>query len=151
MNKVILMGRLTRDPEVRYSQGENSMAIARYTLAVDRRNSRSSASDEQAADFINCVAFNRNGEFAEKYLRKGTKIAVEGRIQTGSYTNKEGQRVYTTEVIVEQQEFAESKNSGNANDGGSYTSANNSAPAPSGAGDGFMNIPDGIEEELPFN
>ena len=148
MNKVILMGRLTRDPEVRYSQGDNSMAIARYTLAVDRRAARSN-DGEQSADFINCVAFNRNGEFAEKYLRKGTKIAVEGRIQTGSYTNKEGQRVYTTEVVVENQEFAESKNSNGGQE--SYVSNNNSAPAAMGAGDGFMNIPDGIEEELPFN
>lgn len=148
MNKVILMGRLTRDPEVRYSQGENSMAIARYTLAVDRRNARSN-DNEQTADFINCVAFNRNGEFAEKYLRKGTKIAVEGRIQTGSYTNKDGQRVYTTEVVVENQEFAESKNSNGGQE--SYVSNNNSAPQAMGAGDGFMNIPDGIEEELPFN
>lgn len=152
MNKVILMGRLTRDPEVRYSQGENSMAIARYTLAVDRRVSRNSGADgEQTADFINCVAFGRNGEFAEKYLRKGTKIAAEGRIQTGSYTNKDGQRVFTTEVVVENQEFAESKNTSSAYNQESYSSGNNSAPQPSsGAGDGFMNIPDGIEEELPF-
>lgn len=108
MNKVILMGRLTRDPEVRYSQGENALAIARYTLAVDRRFNRNN-SDEQTADFINCVAFGRAGEFAEKYFRKGTKVAVTGRIQTGSYTNKDGVRVYTTEVVVEEQEFAESK------------------------------------------
>ena len=108
MNKVILMGRLTRDPEVRYSQGENATAVARYTLAVDRRFSRNN--DEQTADFINCVAFGRSGEFAEKYLHKGTKIAVTGRIQTGSYTNKDGVRVYTTEVVVEDHEFAESKN-----------------------------------------
>jgi len=149
MNKVILVGRLTRDPEVRYSQGENSMAIARYTLAVDRRGSRNSNDGEQTADFINCVAFGRNGEFAEKYLRKGTKIIAEGRIQTGSYTNKEGQRVYTTEVVVENHEFAESKNNSGSQE--SYSSGNNSAPSPSmGAGDGFMNIPDGIEEELPF-
>ena len=148
MNKVILVGRLTRDPEVRYSQGENSMAIARYTLAVDRRGSRNS-NDEQTADFINCVAFARNGEFAEKYLRKGTKIIAEGRIQTGSYTNKDGQRVYTTDVVVENQEFAESKN--NSGNQESYSSGNNSAPSVSaGAGDGFMIIPDGIEEELPF-
>ena len=106
MNKVILMGRLTRDPEVRYSQGENALAIARYTLAVDRRFNRNN-SDEQTADFINCVAFGRAGEFAEKYFRKGTKVAVTGRIQTGSYTNKDGVRVYTTEVVVEEQEFAE--------------------------------------------
>lgn len=152
MNKVILMGRLTRDPEVRYSQGENPLAIARYTLAVDRRQARNNGGDEQTADFINCVAFGRTGEFAERYLRKGTKIAVTGRIQTGSYTNKDGVRVYTTEVVVEEHEFAESRNA-SGNDGG-YTSGfagGNSAPAPSGAGDGFMNIPDGIDEELPFN
>ena len=149
MNKVILMGRLTRDPEVRYSQGETTLAIARYTLAVDRRFSRNNGGDnQQTADFISCVAFGRSGEFAEKYLRKGTKIAVTGRIQTGSYTNRDGQTVYTTEVVVEDQEFAESKNSNSGSDGG-YTG--NSRPAPSGAGDGFMNIPDGIDEELPFN
>ncbi len=149
MNKVILMGRLTRDPEVRYSQGENSLAIARYTLAVDRRQARNSG-DDQTADFINCVAFGRAGEFAEKYFRKGTKIAVSGRIQTGSYTNKDGVRVYTTEVVVDDQEFAESKNASAGNDGG-FTGGNFNRPAPSGAGDGFMNIPDGIDEELPFN
>ena len=149
MNKVILMGRLTRDPEVRYSQGESPLAIARYTLAVDRRFSRNNGGDnQQTADFISCVAFGRSGEFAEKYLRKGTKIAVSGRIQTGSYTNRDGQTVYTTEVVVEDQEFAESKNSNSGSDGG-YTG--NSRPAPSGAEDGFMNIPDGIDEELPFN
>lgn len=149
MNKVILMGRLTRDPEVRYSQGETPLAIARYTLAVDRRFSRNNGGDnQQTADFISCVAFGRSGEFAEKYLRKGTKIAVTGRIQTGSYTNRDGQTVYTTEVVVEDQEFAESKNSNSGSDGG-Y--AGSSRPAPSGAGDGFMNIPDGIDEELPFN
>ena len=155
MNKVILMGRLTRDPEVRYSQGETPLAIARYTLAVDRRNARSNnGGDEQTADFINCVAFGRTGEFAERYFRKGTKIAISGRIQTGSYTNKDGVKVYTTEVVVEEQEFAESKNASSGNEGG-YTGGNNynnyNRPAPSGAGDGFMNIPDGIDEELPFN
>ncbi len=149
MNKVILMGRLTRDPEVRYSQGESPLAIARYTLAVDRRFNRNNGGDnQQSADFISCVAFGRSGEFAEKYLRKGTKIAVSGRIQTGSYTNRDGQTVYTTEGVVEDQEFAESKNSNSGSDGG-YTGS--SRPAPSGAGDGFMNIPDGIDEELPFN
>ncbi len=149
MNKVILMGRLTRDPEVRYSQGESPLAIARYTLAVDRRFNRNNGGDnQQSADFISCVAFGRSGEFAEKYLRKGTKIAVSGRIQTGSYTNRDGQTVYTTEVVVEDQEFAESKNNNSGSDGG-YTGS--SRPAPSGAGDGFMNIPDGIDEELPFN
>ena len=156
MNKVILMGRLTRDPEVRYSQGEQATAIARYTLAVDRRFKRDG---DQTADFIGCVAFGKLGEFAEKYLRKGTKVVVTGRIQTGSYTNKDGQKVYTTEVIVEDQEFAESKNaSGSGNYGGgsgSYDGGYRPAerPAPSSAiGDGFMNIPDGVEDEgLPFN
>lgn len=143
MNKVILMGRLTRDPEVRYSQGETSMAIARYTLAVDRRFKRDG---EQTADFIGCVAFGRAGEFAEKYFRKGTKVLVTGRIQTGSY-ERDGQRVYTTDVVVEEQEFAESKASSQDS---SYQQA--AGPAPSSAvGDGFMNIPEGLEEELPFN
>lgn len=143
MNKVILIGRLTRDPEVRYSQGEQPAAIARYTMAVDRRFKRES--DEQTADFISCVAFGRAGEFAEKYFHKGIKIAVTGRIQTGSYTNKDGQKVYTTDVVVEEQEFAESRNAsdGGNNSGGGYQSGS--------TGDGFMNIPDGIDEELPFN
>ena len=149
MNKVILMGRLTRDPEVRYSQGENAMAIARYTLAVDRRFNRNNG-DEQTADFIGCVAFGRAGEFAEKYFRKGTKVAITGRIQTGSYTNKDGVRIYTTDVVVEEQEFAESKNS-SGGDGGFAGGNNNRTFEPSGAGDGFMNSPDGIDEELPFN
>ena len=148
MNKVILMGRLTRDPEVRYSQGENALAIARYTLAVDRRFNRNSG-DENTADFINCVSFGRTAEFAEKYYHKGTKVLVTGRIQTGSYTNKDGVRVYTTEVVVEEQEFAESKNASSGNDGGYAGGARQEAPVP--AGDGFMNIPDGIDEELPFN
>jgi single-strand DNA-binding protein len=146
MNKVILMGRLTRDPEVRYSQGEQATAIARYTLAVDRRFRRDG--DQQTADFIGCVAFGRLGEFAEKYLRKGTKVVVTGRIQTGSYTNKDGQKVYTTDVVVEECEFAESKNSGGDNSG--FTPSDRPSPS-SAAGDGFMNIPDGIDEELPFN
>ena len=146
MNKVILMGRLTRDPEVRYSQGESANAVARYTLAVDRRFKRDG---DATADFINCVSFGRAAEFAEKYLRQGVKIAVTGRIQTGSYTNKDGVRVYTTDVVVEEQEFAESKNASSANTQ-SYQAA--LAPAPSAdAGDGFMNIPDGIDEELPFS
>ena len=146
MNKVILMGRLTRDPEVRYSQGEQATAVARYTIAVDRRFRRDG--DLQTADFIGCVAFGRQGEFAEKYLRKGTKIAITGRIQTGSYTNKDGQRVYTTDVVVEEQEFAESKSASESNGGFIPTDR----PSPSvAAGDGFMNIPDGIDEELPFN
>ncbi len=145
MNKVILMGRLTRDPDVRYSSGDNAMAIARYTLAVDRRFKRNG--DDQTADFIGCVAFGKAGEFAEKYFRKGTKVAVTGRIQTGSYTNKEGQKVYTTDVVVEDQEFAESKNAGTDNSG--FVPAN---PAEIGdPGDGFMNMPDTMDEELPFN
>ena len=145
MNKVVLMGRLTRDPEVRYSQGENALAIARYTLAVDRRFKRDG---EASADFINCVAFGKQGEFAEKYLRQGTQILVKGRIQTGSYTNKDGKKVYTTDVVVEEHEFCESKNS----------SQNNSAPnvqagkSPFGPADneGFMSVPDNIDEEVPF-
>ena len=149
MNKVILMGRLTRDPEVRYSQGENALAIARYTLAVDRRAARREG--EPTADFISCVAFGRSAEFAERYLRQGTKIVVSGRIQTGSYTNRDGVKVYTTEVVVEESEFAESKAAG-----GASTPSNNyqASPAPSPStdiGDGFMNITDGIDEELPFN
>ncbi len=156
MNKVILMGRLTRDPEVRYTQGDNQMAIARYTLAVDRRFSRGGGDDNNTADFISCVAFGKSGEFAERYLRKGTKIAVTGRIQTGSYTNKDGVKVYTTDVVVEDQEFAESKNSSGNNSNGGFDAnygggSSNSQSAPMAAGDGFMNIPDGIDEELPFN
>ena len=152
MNKVILMGRLTRDPEVRYSQGENATAVARYTLAVDRRQSRNNQNGEQTADFIQCVAFGRSGEFAEKYFRKGMKVLVTGRIQTGSYTNKDGQRVYTTDVVVEDQEFAESKNASGASEGGYSAAPSPSRPTPSAAaGDGFMSIPDGIEEELPFS
>lgn len=152
MNKVILMGRLTRDPDVRYSAGENSTAVARYTLAVDRRFHRDG---DATADFIGCVAFARQAEFAEKYLRQGTKIAITGRIQTGSYTNREGQKVYTTDVVVEEQEFAESKNAGGNNGGYSAPQHNNPAPSANtsdlGSADGFMNIPDGIDEELPFN
>ncbi len=146
MNKVILMGRLTRDPEVRYSQGETSTAVARFTLAVDRRFKRDG--DQQTADFITCVAFGKTGEFVERYAHQGTKFVVEGRIQTGSYTNKDGVRVYTTEVLVENVEFAESKAAASSN--GSYQAAR---PEPvSAAGDGFMNIPDGVEDEgLPFN
>ena len=147
MNRVILMGRLTRDPEVRYSQGERAMAIARYTLAVDRRGRRNQDGNEQTADFINCVAFGRAGEFAEKYFHKGIKVLVTGRIQTGSYTNKDGQKVYTTDVIIEEQEFAESKSA--SDNAGGFAPADR--PSPSSAGDGFMNIPDGIDEELPFN
>ena len=151
MNKVILMGRLTRDPDVRYSQGENATAVARYTLAVDRRFKRDG---DQSADFIGCGSFGRQAGFAEKYLRQGTKIAVTGRIQTGSYTNRDGQKVYTTDVVVEEQEFAESKAAAGEHAGGfqQQNSFRQSMPEPSAAaGDGFMNIPDGIDEELPFN
>ena len=145
MNKVILMGRLTRDPEMRNSNGESNTAIARYTLAVDRRYKRDG---EAGADFISCVAFGRSAEFAQKYFRQGLKVVVTGRIQTGSYTNRDGNKVYTTDVVVEDQEFAESKAASQAN-GNNYTPAR---PEPSAAsGDGFMNIPDGIDEELPFN
>ena len=146
MNKVILMGRLTRDPDVRYSQGDNATAIARYSLAVDRRFSRN---EENNTDFINIVAFGKAGEFAEKYFRKGTKVLVTGRIQTGSYTNKDGQKVYTTDVVAEDQEFAESKNSsGDGNFAGGNGGFRREAPV---AADGdFMSIPEGIVEELPF-
>ena len=146
MNKVILIGRITRDAEIRYTQGEKSTAIARFSLAVDRRFKRDN--DEQYTDFISCIAFGKIAEFLEKFGRKGTKFVVDGRIQTGSYNNKDGQKVYTTDVVVENIEFAESKNSS-----GSGGSTNQPAPAPSSssAGDGFMNIPDGIDEELPFN
>ena len=144
MNKVILMGRLTRDPEVRVSAGETSTTVARYSLAVDRRYKRDG---DQTADFINCVSFGKTAEFAEKYFHKGIKIAVVGRIQTGSYTNKEGQKVYTTDVVIEEQEFAESKS---ASEGSTRSYSEQSEPS-SAVGDGFMKIPDGIEEELPFN
>jgi len=150
MNKVILMGRLTRDPEIRYSQGETSSAVARYTLAVDRRFKREGS--DQTADFIGCVAFGYQAEFAEKYLHQGTKIAISGRIQTGSY-EKNGQRIYTTDVVVEEQEFAESKAASERNSGyQGNTSQTPAKPDPGMAvGDGFMNIADGIDEELPFN
>ncbi len=136
MNKVILIGRLTKDPEVRYSQGETSTAVARFALAVDRKFKKDG---EASTDFINCVAFGKNGEFAEKYLKKGTKIAVEGRIQTGSYTNKDGQKVYTTDIVVEGYDFCESK--GNAQE----------EPQPQPDANGFIQVPDGVDEELPFN
>ena len=151
MNKVILMGRLTRDPDIRYSAGENATAVARYTLAVDRRFKRDG---EQSADFINCVAFGRSAEFAEKYFHQGIKIAITGRIQTGSYTNREGNKVYTTDVVVEDQEFAESKNASAENAGRpmSYSAPASASPMPEPlSDDGFMNIPDGIDEELPFH
>ena len=162
MNKVILMGRLTRDPDVRVSTGERQMSIARYTLAVDRRGRRTDNGGEQTADFISCVAFDRAAEFAEKYfhqgmrvlitgrLRKGTKIAATGRIQTGSYTNKEGQKVYTTDVVVEDQEFADSKGAGSGDNGG-FAPGSRPMPAAAAPADGFMNLPIGVEDEgLPF-
>ncbi|NLZ82709.1 MAG: single-stranded DNA-binding protein [Clostridiales bacterium] len=151
MNKAILMGRLTRDPEVRYSQGESATAVARFTLAVDRRFKR--PNDTQDADFISCVTFGKTAEFVEKYFRQGMKMAAVGRIQTGSYTNKEGQKVYTTDVVIEEVEFAESKAaSANASNYGNSGFNNDFKPEHSSAmGDGFMNIPDGIDEELPFN
>ena len=136
MNKVILMGRLTRDPEVRYAQNSNT-AVCRYSLAVDRRFKRDGEPD---ADFFNCTVFGKGAEFAEKYFRQGTKISIVGRIQTGSYTNRDGQKVYTTDVVIEEQEFAESKKAAGQEQAG-YTDA----------GDGFMNIPDGVDDELPFS
>lgn len=137
MNKVIEIGRLVKDPEIRYSQGANPTAIARYTLAVDRKFKQEG---QPTADFINCIAFGKLGEFAEKYLNKGVKIAVTGRIQTGSYTNKDGQKVYTTDVVVEEQEFCESK------------SQSNSQPQPTPSNDNsWLDIPDGVEDSLPFN
>ena len=140
MNKTVLMGRLTADPQVRYSQGDNATAVARYTLAVNRKFKKDG---EPTADFIPCVVFGRSAEFAERYFRKGMQVAISGRIQTGSYTNKDGVKVYTTEVIVEEQEFAESKAASQQN----QNNASDSVPS----SDGFMNIPDGIDEELPFN
>ena len=139
MNKTVLMGRLTADPQVRYSQGDNATAVARYTLAVNRKFKKDG---ESTADFIPCVVFGRSAEFAEKYFRKGMQVVISGRIQTGSYTNKDGVKVYTTEVIVEEQEFAESKAASQQN----QNNASDSVPS----SDGFMNIPDGIDEELPF-
>ena len=137
MNKIILLGRLTRDPEVRYSQGENSMAIARFSLAVNRRYKREGEPD---ADFFNCTAFGKQAEFVEKYLKQATKILLSGRVQNDNYTNKEGQKVYSVQIMIEEIEFAESK----------ATSDNNNIP-PSQSQDGFMNIPEGLEEELPFS
>lgn len=144
MNKVELVGRLTRDPEVRYTQGENASAIARFTVAVNRRFKNNEGNYD--ADFINCVAFGKSAEFIEKYFKKGMAIGISGRIQTGNYTNKDGVKVYTTDVVVEEAEFVESKNSGGASTPPNAPS-NNNAPS----SDGFMNIPDGIDEELPFN
>lgn len=141
MNKVILMGRLTRDPDIRYSQGEKATAVARFSLAVDRRFKQDG---QPTADFINCLAFGKRAEFIEKYCRKGTKLVVEGNWQTGSYTNKDGNKVYTNECLVESCEFAESKAAAQNNQ-----SADRPEPMPDG--DGFMNIPDGIDEKLPFD
>ena len=155
MNKVVLVGRLTRDPNVRYSQGENQMCIARFTLAVDRRRGRNQDGSGQTADFISCVAFGRTGEFVEKYAKKGMKFDVAGRIQTGSYQNKDGQTVYTTDVVVEEIEFGESRNAAAANTGDYDMSAGgnggNAGQAAQPMDDGFMNVPDEIDDELPFN
>lgn len=149
MNRVILMGRLTRDPDVRYTAGENQTCVARYTLAVDRRFKREG---EQSADFISCVVFGKGAEFADKYLRQGTKVAVTGRIQTGSYTNKDGQKVYTTDVVVEEQEFAESKGASNSSNVMQASTTPATVKAKPDGPDGFMHIPDGIaDEDLPFN
>lgn len=149
MNKVILMGRLTRDPEVRYSQGDNATAIARFTLAVDRRIKRD---NEASVDYINCVSFGRSAEFAEKYFHKGTKIVIVGRIQTGSYTNKDGQKVYTTDIVIEEQDFAESKAASQQNNSGNAQNASNNQlaqqPKPQTSPDGFMSADD---EGLPFH
>ena len=145
MNKAILLGRLTKDPDIRQSQGAEPVTIARYTLAVDRRQKKQEG--QQAADFISCMAFGKAGEFAEKYLHKGTKICVSGHIQTGSYTRQDGTKVYTTDVVIEDQEFAESKNAQSGNGGAEGGYANSQQPQADA--DGFMNIPDGIEE-LPF-
>lgn len=145
MNKVILMGRLTRDPEIRYSQGANASAVARFSIAVDRRFKRDGEPD---ADFFNCTAFGKQAEFVEKYLKKGTKMLVSGRVQNDNYTNKDGQTVYSVQIIVDELEFAESKNSTGSAEGG-YGQTSRPAPG-AAAGDGFMNIPTGIEDELPF-
>lgn len=149
MNNVTLLGRLTADPETRYSQGENAIAITRFHLAVDRRFKRQG--DEQTADFISCVSFGKTAEFIEKYFRKGQRLCCSGRIQTGSYTNKDGQKIYTTDVVVENAEFCENKSS-STNADASSNSASKSAPNPANATDGFMNIDDGMDDdELPFN
>ena len=160
MNKVILMGRLTRDPEVRYSQGASQTTVGRFSVAVDRRFKREGEPD---ADFFNCTCFGKQAEFVERYLHKGTKVVLCGRIQNDNYTNKDGQQVYSVRIMVDEIEFTESKNASGGGDGGYNNGGfgggyNNggfagggNAPAASGAGDGFMNIPDGIDEELPFN
>ena len=147
MNRVILMGRLTKDPELKYSTGERQMAIARYTLAVARKVK----TNDTEADFINCIAFGKSAEFVEKYFRQGQRVLIEGRLQTGSYTNKEGQKVYTTDIIVDSQEFADSKGASDYTSTSSYTQSQR--PTPSSANsDGFMSIPDGFEDDgFPFN
>lgn len=145
MNKVILMGRLTRDPDIRTATGENTMTIARYTLAVDRRT-RKNNTNEPTADFISCVAFGKAAEFIEKYFHQGMRVLITGRIQTGSYTNKDGQKVYTTDVIIDEQEFADSRAAGQVNSTGTEASQADSMP-----GDGFMNLPVGVEDDgIPF-
>ena len=148
MNKVMLVGRLTKDPNVRYSQGDNPTAVARFTLAVDRRFKRDG--DEQTADFIGCVAFGKQAEFVEKYAHKGTKFNLVGRIQTGRFTNKDGQTVFTTDVVAEELEFAESRTAQGNGDGAGFANEP-AAAAPQKADEGFMNVPDGIDEDLPFN
>lgn len=148
MNKIILMGRLTRDPEVRYSQGENSLAIARFSLAVDRRFKRQGEPD---ADFFNCTAFGKQAEFVEKYLKQGTKILLSGRVQNDNYTNKEGQKVYSVQIIAEEIEFAESKVAASGGGNSFNQDFRPDVPEPNQAADGFMNIPTGLEEELPFS
>lgn len=140
MNKVILMGRLARDPDIRWTQGQDARCIARYTLAVDRRIKQKSE-NQQTADFISMVSFGSQAEFIEKYIKKGTKIVISGHIQTGSYTNKDGVKVYTTDVVTESVEFAESKKA----------AGENSQNAPETDADGFMNVPDEIDDELPFS
>lgn len=148
MNKVILVGRLTRDPEIRYSQGANAMAIARFSIAVDRRFKREGEPD---ADFFNCSAFGKQAEFVERYLKQGTKMVVVGRIQNDNYTNREGQKVYSVQIMVDELEFAESKNASSAGADGGFSQPA-ARPTPSAAAnDGFMNVPEGIDEELPFN
>lgn len=153
MNYVVLMGRLTQDPELRYSQGEEPIAVASYVLAVDRRG-RKEEQGKQTADFLRCIAFGRGAEFADKYFQKGQRVLVSGRIQTGSYTNREGQKVYTTDIVVDNQEFADSKGAG-GEEQGNYQTGNSQGSGKKNSDvseEGFMNIPDGVEDEgLPFN
>lgn len=144
MNKVILMGRLTRDPETRYSTGDNPMAIGKFSIAVDRRFKRNG--DEQTADFFNCTAFGKQGEFVEKYLRKGTKVLVEGELRNDNYTNKNGEKVYSMNIVTNNIEFAESKNAGSDNSG--YVPVN--PPAGEAPDSDFMNVPDIKDSDLPF-